>query len=212
VLVVPVLNLPEGGVSWSPIALDQMFNGGGAVRAAGLLPAPPAHRKGTSTGEDGDDNDDTGGSLSLDDNRRHLSAARPIGSCGGGIDEGASMRRGKGRDKGEREGEREEEGAREKDGGGESPWPGAGDGGNSSGDDDDGDGGGGNAGGGGGAVGTASVYGCGTVVCYSTVRPAAVAVDGSTGMFEWSAADGCLKVWLGTVEMLHEMRVEFPAA
>jgi len=36
--VVPIIQ--EGDVAWTPVALDQMFNGGGAVRAAGLVAGP----------------------------------------------------------------------------------------------------------------------------------------------------------------------------
>jgi raffinose synthase len=111
--VAPVLRV--GAVCWSPIALDQMFNGGGAVIDAGLV----ANKEG---------------------------AVKKSEVAGGGA---------------------------------------------------------------GSVTGSASVYGCGVLVCYSSVKPAAVTVDGFVVKHEWAEADGCLKVWLGTTEGTHEVRVAF---
>ena len=42
-------------------------------------------------------------------------------------------------------------------------------------------------------TGTATVYGCGVLVCYASRAPTGVGVDGAGGKFEYQAADGCLK-------------------
>lgn len=157
--VAPVLRV--GPVSWSPIALDQMFNGGGAVMDAGLLDV------GRSVGRTFD---------------------RSVGGGGGGGAEGA---RGAGQKEKNMEREQEEE---EEGGAAAAAAAGAAKvGGPST-----------------GLTGTARVYGCGVLVCYSSVKPSAVTVDGFVcGKYDWTQADGCLMVWLGTTEGVHEVCAEF---
>ena len=60
-----------------------------------------------------------------------------------------------------------------------------------------------------GVVGETSLYGCGALVCYSSVEPLEVEVDGARVRAKWRASDGNLIVPLGPREGTHAVVVRF---
>ena len=68
---------------------------------------------------------------------------------------------------------------------------------------------GGKGGGRAGVVGETTLYGCGALVCYSSVEPIEVEVDGARVRAKWRASDGNLIVPLGPREGTHAVVVRF---